>query len=51
MGSSSSSGVEGSSEIARTWASWMPWGEVGYPADLMESSWRVRMSMTFVVLS
>ncbi len=37
-GSSSSSGVGGSSEIVVTAVAWMPAGEVGYPAILIESS-------------
>ena len=43
--------VGGSSEMAVTVVVCMPEGEVGYPADLILSSWMVRMSMTSVVWS
>ena len=50
-GSSSSSTVGGSSEMAVTVAAWMHEDEVGYPAVRMESSWVLRISMMSAVLS
>ncbi len=47
-GSSPSSEVGGSSVIAVTCASRRPSGVVGYPAVLMESSWMVRISTSYV---